>query len=280
MGKTFPLTASEFKTAKHGQVKGLSGPAIQNILNDYGITQSFSSEGGRTNRGSLGLMETYVKWLNQLNKNKPMSAKDLKDIEKWWVTQVKAYLAAKPFKLHLDSSKSIANIVNDVLEQAEKRQRESAGFMIQGAMMQHLVGAKLTLALPKLPPETFGFSVADEASKRPGDFLIGNVAIHVTMTPTEKLIAKCKTNLNSNLKPLVVTTSAGVSIGQYLSKSAGIENRVEFFEIQQFIAMNIYELSQFIPNMREVKLMELFDTYNQIVKKCEKDYTKLQIKLK
>jgi hypothetical protein len=164
-----------------------------------------------------------------------------------------------------------------LINQAEVRQHEGQGTMFMGALMQHLVGAKLTLALPQNPLKSYGFSVSDEANSRPGDFLIEDVVIHVTTGPTDALLKKCIDNLNSKFRPIIVTTSNGVTWGQTLTKNFDIEGRVDFFDIEQFVAMNIYELSQFSPKKRDHTVIDLINTYNEIVQKCETDYSMFQI---
>jgi hypothetical protein len=59
-----PWQAEEFITAGSGQVKGLGKSAVQNILSDHGIYKILAEEGGRTSRGSMGLMKTYLDFLN------------------------------------------------------------------------------------------------------------------------------------------------------------------------------------------------------------------------
>ena len=83
------------------------------------------------------------------------------------------FFLSRPFTLKVDGAKSLRSIVADLIEAAFARQRECPGTMITGAVMQHLVGAKLELALPDEVLEHHGFSVADSPSDRKGDFLIG-----------------------------------------------------------------------------------------------------------
>ena len=52
----FPLSPEDYQTGSKGQVAGLGGGNLKKILSDYGITQQLSAEGGRTSRGSMGLM--------------------------------------------------------------------------------------------------------------------------------------------------------------------------------------------------------------------------------
>jgi hypothetical protein len=58
--RDFPLNPSDFITPGTGQVAGLSRPSVQAILRDYGIRHILAEEGGRTSRGSLGLMRDYI----------------------------------------------------------------------------------------------------------------------------------------------------------------------------------------------------------------------------
>lgn len=63
-------------------------------------------------------------------------------------------------------------MLEDLVEQAVKRQQQSPGSTYVGAILQHIVGAKLELALPDTKIEHHGYSVADKAT-RSGDFDLG-----------------------------------------------------------------------------------------------------------
>lgn len=73
--------------------------------------------------------------------------------------------------------------------------------MFVGAMLQHLIGAKLSLALPDVVFEHNGFSVADGPTGRSGDFEIGNASLHVTTMPGEAVVRKCAANLSAGRRP-------------------------------------------------------------------------------
>lgn len=265
---TFPIDPEELLTGKGGQVKGLGKAATQAVLSDYGITRVLAEEAGRTSRGSIDVMRSYVKFLNDLHRAKAL---DLPKIEKWWIERVKAFFAGKPFKFKVDSSKSMRSAVRDLIEQAFKRQKDMPGTMFAGAVFQHLVGAKLELLLPPGSVKHNGFSVADAPSNRAGDFILDDVCIHVTTAPTEALVRKCKGNLENGLRPLVVTTVKGVSGLDLLAANAGIEGRVDVFEIEQFVASNIYEISKFTQEKRRITVEQLIERYNAIVENCETD---------
>ena len=213
-------------------------------------------------------MRAYLDLLNCLS-NKGVI--DFGEIEKWWIDRVKKYFASKPFTLKIDPSKSLRNIVAELVETAFIRQRECQGTMIAGAVVQHLVGAKLEIALPKARIEHKGFSVADAPGGRKGDFLVGDTAIHVTTAPSEALIRKCLDNLNENFRPLIITTQSGSGGAQALAKNADIEDRVDILEVGQFVSTNIYEWSNFESSQRPLKIRDLVRAYNRIIERTETD---------
>jgi hypothetical protein len=143
--------------------------------------------------------------------------------------------------------------------------------MVAGAVMQHLVGAKIERALPEAKIKHEGFSVADAPAGRKGDFLIGDTAIHVTTAPTEALIRKCCDNLAQNLRPLIITTQSGVGGAVALAKNANVAERIDILEIEQFVATNVYEWSTFQQTKRALTVRHLVDTYNRIIDQCETD---------
>lgn len=265
--KDFPLDKADFVTGKGGQVAGLGGGAIKKILADHGIDRVLSSEGGRTSRGNMERMEAYVDLLNELHTD---SLLDLAEAEAFWVGKAQEYFDSQPFTLRLDPSRSLRASVRDLLAQAVERQREVRGTMYAGAVMQHLVGAKLDIvAEGKLTHH--GASVADAPSNRAGDFLIGDVAIHVTTAPGEALMHKCQNNLGSGLRPVIVTTEDGVGGAKALARQAGIDDRLDIIEIEQFIATNVYEWSKFQRDNRSSTVAEIVTRYNSIVGECESD---------
>ena len=184
-----PLQVAQLITEGTGQVHGLGRASVQRVLKDYGIQTILAEEGGRTSRGSLGTMRFYVEFLNDLFRD---GLGEPKQIEAWWIERVKEHFSAKPFRLRFDPAKGFQAIIQDLLAQAKKRQQEQSGTMVQGAMLQHLVGAKLELAVPEIAIGHNGFSVSDAVSNRSGDFVIDDSVIHITTSPGEAVIgASC-----------------------------------------------------------------------------------------
>jgi Domain of unknown function (DUF4928) len=267
VGAHFPLEKNLFVTAKGGQVAGLGGGAVKKILKHHGIDRTLSTEGGRTSRGNMERMDAYINLLNELYSSGEL---DLPEIEKFWVERVLAYFDAQPFRFKLDPSLSLRACVRNLLDQAVERQREVKGTMYAGAVMQHIVGAKLATILPD-KMEHHGFSVADGPTNRSSDFLHGDAAIHVTTAPSEALILKCSDNLSSGLRPIIVTTEDGVGGARALARQYGIEQRLDIVEIEQFVATNIYEWSKFNRDGRQSAVRNIVDRYNEIVTLCETD---------
>ncbi|MFA5516932.1 MAG: DUF4928 family protein [Desulfuromonadales bacterium] len=266
--KGLPLDPNNLLSARGGQVAGLGKGAVQAILKDYGISRILAKEGGRTSRGSIDLMRAYVAFLNDLDRQ---GLADLDAIESIWIALVKEYFSRSPFKLRLDPSKSFRAIVADLIAQALERQKEMPGTMFAGAVLQHLVGAKLNVLLPTEVLLHHGFAVADGPTERQGDFRIEDVVIHVTTAPTEMLIRTCADNLGAGLRPIIVTTNQGAGGAEALAATAGIDGRIDVFEIEQFVAANVYELSRFAPSARRVTVEQLVENYNTIVENCETD---------
>ena len=266
-GKPFPLSKANFVTGAGGQVAGLGGGAVKKILADHGIERILSSEGGRTSRGNMERMDAYIGLLNALHENGTL---DLDEAEKFWVERVLAYFDALPFTFKLDPARSLRACVRELFAQAVERQREVKGTMYAGAVMQHLVGATLDV-VTEGKIKHHGFAVADAPSARSGDFLLGDVALHVTTAPGEALLAKCVGNLSAGLKPLIVTTEDGAGGAKALARQAGIDERLDIIEIEQFLAMKLYERSLFERDRRSGAVKELVDRYNAIVSDCETD---------
>ncbi len=262
-----PLDPEALLTEGGGQVMGLGKSAVQSILREHGIERVLAEEGGRTSRGSVGNMRKYVAFLNDLHDSGPI---DFEQIEAWWIERVWEFFSGKPFVLRFDASKSLRSVVRDLLDQAEKRQEQAKGTTFVGTMLQHLVGAKLNVLLDS-PLQHHGASVSDDVTGREGDFIVEDVAIHVTTSPSEALIRKCRKNLDHGLKPIIITNNRGVLLAEGLADQAHIGDRLDVFEAEQFIAGNLYEIGKFAQAGRRTTAEQLISEYNAIVDECETD---------
>lgn len=263
-----PLDPDDLLTDKGGQVLGLGKAAVQSVLKRHNVDRVLASEGGRTSRGSIDNMREYVALLNDLH---GQGLADLDAIEHFWIERVHEFFAGKPFKVRLDSARSLRVLVRDILSQAEERQKNIPGMQFMGAVLQHLVGSKLDCALGAGQFDHNSFSTSDAQSGRAGDFFIGDVALHVTTSPGEGVVQRCKENLDDGFRPIIVTTARGLPAAEVLCENAGIGERIDVFEVEQFIALNLYEIGRFAADGRRVAVKDLVRRYNQIVGDVETD---------
>jgi hypothetical protein len=266
--REFPLKSDDFLTENKGQIAGLGGPNLKKILKEYDITQTLAAEGGRTSRGNMGLMQKYIEFLNQWKKKETI---DFNEVEKFWAEQIQEYFKNKPFILSADTSQTIAASLNELFEQVRKRQKNNPGTQYLGAMLQHLIAAKLSLIIPKGAFKIHSASDADSSTLRRGDFEINKIIIHSTTAPNEPLIIKCKENLNDDYSPVIITIYERVRTAIDLASDHNISGRVEVWDIQQFLSTNIYEHSQFNHQNRNIKIADIIEKYNQIIDEKETD---------
>jgi hypothetical protein len=266
--KSFPLDPDDFLTENKGQVAGLGGSALKKILKEHGITQTLAAEGGRTSRGNMGLMIKYVEFLDAWHVKEAI---DFDIVEAYWAEQVREFFRNQPFTLTADPSKTIVSSLEELFEQAKKRQKQNPGTQYLGAVLQHLVGAKLSVILSPEQFQIHGASVADSPTDRGGDFLIGDTILHCTTAPTELLMEKCKVNIRLGCSPIIITIFERVSTARGLAADAGLDGRVEVWDIQQFLSTNINEQGMFDAAIKNAKLSNIIGKYNEIIAKVETD---------
>lgn len=266
--RDFPLRKEDFQTDSKGQVSGIGGGNLKRILKEHGITRQLTSEGGRTSRGSMGLMMAYVEFLNELSKNERIN---LPEIEDFWAEEIRHYFNNQPFTLSSDKSKTIRANLDELFDQAKKRERENKGTRYLGVMLQHLTGAKLQIILPEGVIEVHGASVADAPTDRAGDFVVNNTIIHCTTMPGDLLMEKCKRNLAAGCKPVIITIYERVHTALTMLEDAGLSGRVEVWDIQQFLSANIHEHSMFVDENHNNAMAQIIEKYNRIIDEVETD---------
>jgi flagellar motor protein MotB len=260
-----PQDFAEMLTDGGGQIRKVSGSRASKVLKEHGIKRALATEGGRTSRGSIGIARAY--W-DLLQRESITQLDSLKEIESWWVERVAMYFAQEPFEFKYDPSKSFRSIIRDLLDQATKRQKTDTGTMYCGIMLEHLVGAKLEL-ISGHTIEHHKSSTADQHATRDGDFELGDVTIHVTTSPSEHLIEKCRRNLERKRRPLIVTLASSIGHADNLCRLNDIEGRVEVFDAEQFLVSNFYEHGAFKTHESVVTAENVIDRYNEIIEELQ-----------
>jgi len=141
----------------------------------------------------------------------------------------------------------------------------------QWSVEQQLVAAKLTRVMPEGSFTIHGASVADSPTDRGGDFVLNETVVHCTTAPGEPLIQKCAANLKAGARPVIITLFDRVRTALDLATDAGLEGRVEVWDVQQFLATNISERSLFDSRARNIQISDIIDAYNQIIDDAETD---------
>jgi hypothetical protein len=190
---------------------------------------------------------------------------------------VHRFFGPRPFMLRLNPSRSLRAVVRDVIAQAQDRQRNARGDYSADRVLQHLVHAKLDCALGPGHFVRAGFPF-ETPRERKADFLVGDVAVHVTTSPSEVLLDRCSDNLNDGYRAIVVTLQKGLPAAQFLAENRGIADRIDIFEIEQFLALNLYRLGRFKTDGSHAAVTDLVQRYNDIIDDVETDPS-LQIDL-
>ena len=213
-------------------------------------------------------MRTYVQFLNEWARKEKIN---LVEVENFWAEEVRQFFNNQPFTLSADASKTIRANLDDLFEQARKREQENKGSRYLGVMLQHLVAAKLQIILPEGSFEIHGASVADSSTDRAGDFVINNTIIHCTTMPGDLLMVKCERNLKGGHRPVIITIYDRVHTAMTMLEDAGMAGRVEVWDIEQFLSSNVHEHSLFDDVSRNSTLADIITRYNAIIDSVETD---------
>ena len=266
----FPLTEDIVKSEKKSQVRGLSGSMISRVLKEHGEEQEFTSEGGRTSRGSLPIAQEFAGLLNGLFPQ-GLTEKERQDVastlEAYFVKRIQAdYFAKQRMKIDIDTRKPVFAIVSDILQTAKNRPDQPTG-----AVAQHLVGAKLELRFPSAQIGRDKANAADQQTNRQGDFQLGDTAFHVTMSPMLKLVARAQENIREGYRPVMLVPFDKVQFATDLFESEGLGGRVCVQSIESFVGTNIEEMGEFEADRIKVEIAQLVRKYNERISSCEID---------
>lgn len=275
MAAAFPLKASTYTSAQQSQVKSLGGRKITEILARHGETRPFRSEGGRTSRGSLPLAQEFAALLNSSQAADSYTGANAGDqalvrfsIQGWIVKLLREqYFDKERIEAELDHRRPMKFAVNALLQAAGAR-----GGTTAGAVAQHLVGAKLSLRFPDLDISNESYTTADQQTDRPGDFLVGDTAIHVTMSPGENLITnRSRANLHAGFRPLILVPEDRATGARQSVEIANLGGKVAVISIEDFVGTNVEEIATFSDQGIRTGLKDLLVRYNQRVQAVESD---------
>lgn len=248
------------------QIRGASGAAVAAILKSFGEERPFAKEGGRTNRGGPSEIKALLLMLEGL-KLDMISEEErynvLRGMQAFLVERVRDFHNRQKIKLTFNPNLSTWHLVHNLLE-------EAAAVGKAGYVAQHLIGAKLQLRFPEIKVSNESGSTADMQTQRPGDFLIGHTAFHVTVAPMPPVYEKCKHNITQGLKPFLLVPDNKVLGARQIAEQMS-EQQIAVESIESFVSQNINEISIFSIDRLTESFKQLVALYNQRVDEVETD---------
>lgn len=142
-----------------------------------------------------------------------------------------------------------------------------------GAVLQHLVGAKLALRFGELKIIHHSSSAADMQTGRLGDFEIGSAVFHVTKRANDGHYRKALQNAdNGRTVYLLIPSEIQEATRKYADQlDPQFSSKINVFSVEQFVAQNLDELA-FFDRLEALKKFErLLSTYNVLIDEHEND---------
>lgn len=258
----FDLKLDAHTTEGGSQVKGASGPVVQKILARLGEDRKFLKEGGRTNRGLRGEISGFLTALKKLRldgMSEEIRLQALGEVDIYLLGQVRRYFDRARIKFVYSPDRTTTHVIEDILAAAKRGKKE-------GAVAQHLVGAKLQLRFPKISITNEPVSAADEQTGRLGDFTIKRMVFHVTVAPMPAVYEKCMENLAIGKRAFLLVPRRSVE-GAIHNASVCADGRIDVDAIESFVGKNVDEIAEY----GEPELFRLLTLYNERVKEAETD---------
>lgn len=265
-----PIQPSEIITSG-GEIKG-SRHGLRQVLAKYGIPTTFLKEittrqAPQDGRRLLDLLQ----WGADLGRLPPSDRDQLLcEMVEPLVELATKWLNRQRLKINIDRTQSPIVWINLILDEAKGRSG--------GVVEQHLVGAKLAQRYPDASIPNHPAHAADVQTERTGDFEIHRTTYHVTGAPTSGVIEKCIANLKADLHPVLLVPQSKKDKAHALAEIAAVESRITIMSIEDFIALNIIEMSTGYQQDFFSVLQTIVATYNQRLEKAETDLS-LQIEM-
>lgn len=140
-----------------------------------------------------------------------------------------------------------------------------------GRVEQHLVGAKLERRHPDLDVPNHPGHAADVQTGRGGDFLVGSTVYHITGAVGNDVLRKCAENARQSLHPVLLVPSRDVVKATILAEAAGLSDLLTIWGIEEFVALNIVELSDGKRDQFGETFAAIVAAYNRRVEEVESD---------
>lgn len=269
----FPLEPEHYLA--HSQVKTASGRQAQKLLAHHGETRPFTSEGGRTSRATMSHARDIATLLNEKGAEAGVAHFSSAErqvaaslLQAWFVDRVREdYFGRKRIEAEIDPDNPVRTAVAALIEAGRQRGGNTAG-----AIAQHLVGAKLKMRFPDENINVESYTTADSQTGRAGDYQIGDTAIHVTMSPGEKVFSeRCAHNLRHGYRPRVLVPDNRVVGATQIAQDLGMADKVAIQSIEDFVGTNVEEVAGFGKASVRKRIRDLLVEYNARIEQAEAD---------
>ncbi|MFF8956807.1 DUF4928 family protein [Streptomyces sp. NPDC014894] len=273
LAQHYPLEPDHYLAPS--QVKTAGGPQVQRLLAHHGETRTFTSEGGRTSRATIRHARAVADLLNEKGSETGLAGWTLAErtalaslLQAWFVGRVREdYFGRRRIEAEINPDNPVRTAVAALIEAGRQRGGNTAG-----AVAQHLVGAKLKIRFPDEDVNVESYTTADVQTGRAGDFQIGDTAIHVTMSPGEKVFTeRCAHNLRHGYRPRVLVPDNRVVGATQIAQDLGLADRVAIQSIEDFVGTNIEEVAGFGKAAVRDRIRELLTEYNVRIEQAEAD---------
>ncbi|MFB9474713.1 DUF4928 family protein [Nonomuraea salmonea] len=280
LATAFPLTPAVY--AAESQVKGASGAKAKSLLAQHGETRKFTREGGRTSRFTIRHADKLAEIINASGMAEGLASFSGSErkalafvLQKWFVDRVRDdYFEKQKISAEINPENSIRTTVANLMQAGRER-----GGTTAGAIAQHLVGAKLQIRFPSERINVESYTTADVQTGRAGDFQVGDTAIHVTMSPSERLFAeRCAHNLTQGFRSRVLVPENALAAAVQMANILGFAERIAIQSIEDFVGTNVEEVAGFSKSGIRTQLRILLEEYNGRIQKAEADHS-LQVEI-
>jgi len=260
-----PITHEDVFTPG-GQLSGGRGSSLRDTLMRYGEDRVLLADGVTTRSTSkFERLAEALSWGKDLS---GWSEEDRDEASKMLAEPILAeidnYFRRQHLSVAPDRSESPTAWIELILEQSRSKS--------QGRVEQHLIGAKLECRFPEADISAHAAFAADVQTERPGDFALGKIVFHVTAAPAPPVINKCKDNLRRGLQPVLVVPRDSLDRAKGLAAfEEGLDRRITFVAIEDFLASNILELSGESGRDFIDVLKSIIEIYNRRIEETETD---------
>ncbi|WP_373512576.1 DUF4928 family protein [Persicitalea sp.] len=256
-------------------IKNHTSHKINLALSTLGRADLIPKSGGEAGRTSTGTKRAgldMIKIVNSVVYNAPNSLlreyglASVRVLNNLVLNKLDEHEALGGIEVNYSSNETIGSFISKIINTSSSN---------SGAILQHLVGAKLELRYRNNSNVIVSHnkaSTADFQTKRRGDFDLGNSVIHVTKSPNLDHFTKALENAKSGRTTYLLIPSDRMGISD-LTKDLdpSYRSKVNIYSIEQFISQNLDELSEFKREISINNLEILLKKYNELIDIYEND---------